>query len=364
MNNLTTREKAMAFGILLILIIFLVYFFGIRILNDKYDEYKKKLTDLQARKAFLDELKEENAKMEKEIETLEANIEKIELSFIDKLETEVIEQYMLAIFEKNECPFLNKVTVSDVPMNPITLPDGTTSDNSVLCRSVEVAYVTGDGFLPTTYNATPLFRDPDTMMPSDVIPKDLIKQVDRQSVLRRKIVGSLEGEAALNDEEKALLIKNFQGYEGFLKSLKQIADDNKDCIKVTDIKAESKSGFMTLTATVNFYSANLASRVSTDTSKEAYTYWSGHTNIDTKGGFIGMPYIVLNKDSLWDHVSIISGQVGGFIDRPYTPWVVNAYFTKRIDKDTLAYVTGVADTSVNDPNANGTDADDMTQTSN
>lgn len=363
MNNLTTREKAMAFGILLILIIFLVYFFGIRILNDKYDEYKKKLTDLQARKAFLDELKEENAKMEKEIETLEANIEKIELSFIDKLETEVIEQYLLAIFEKNECPFLNKITVSDVPMNPITLPDGTTSDNSVLCRSVEITYATGDGFLPTTYNATPLFRDPDTMKISPEIPLAMIADLDRLSALRYKLV--FKDDYQPTEEEQALMVENFQGYSGFLKSLKQIADDNKDCIKVTGIKAESKSGFMTLTATVNFFSANLANRVSTDTSKEAYTYWSGHTNIDTKGGFIGMPYIVLNKDSLWDHMTILSGEVGGFIDRPYTPWVVNAYFTKKMDKEGILYVTGKPDPTENDANANnGTDADDMTQVSN
>ena len=361
MNNLTTREKAMAFGILLILIIFLVYFFGIRILNDKYDEYKKKLTDLQARKAFLDELKEENAKMEKEIEDLEANIEKIELSFIDKLETEVIEQYLLAIFEKNECPFLNKVSVTDIPMNPITLPDGTTSDNMVLCRSVEITYATGDGFLPTTYNATPLFRDPETMKPSLEIPNDMIAQLDKLSVLKGKIVLN---DYTPNAEEQALIVENFQGYSGFLKSLKQIADDNKDCIKVTSIKAASNNGFMKLTAVVNFYSANLANRVSTDTSKEAYTYWSGHTNIDTKGGFIGMPYIVLNKDSLWDHMCIINSEMGGFIDRPYTPWVMNAYFTKRLERDGLIYVFGMPDPAANDnSNKTTTNPDDMTQVS-
>ena len=362
MNNLTTREKAMAFGILLILIIFLVYFFGIRILNDKYDEYKKQLSDLQARKTFLDELKEENAKMEKEIEDLDAQIKKIELSFIDKLETEVIEQYLLATFEKNECPWLSKVTVADVPMNPITLPDGTTSDNSVLCRSVDLTYVTGDGFLPTTYNATPLFRDPETMLPSPEIPDALIAQVNRQSEIRRKIVK--QGEESLTDEEKALLIENFQGYDGFLKSLKEIAEKNKDCIKITDIKAKSQSGFMTLNVTVYFYSANLAKRSSEDTSKEPYTYWSGHTNIDTKGGFIGMPYIVLNKDSLWNYVTLLSSQGKGFIDRPYTPWVVNAYLTKRIERDSLSFVTGTRDVSSDNPGPDDTDADDMQQVSN
>ncbi|MBO4578897.1 MAG: hypothetical protein J5715_01960, partial [Clostridiales bacterium] len=70
MNNLTTREKAMAFGILLILIIFLVYFFGIRILNDNYEKYTEELKGLQDRKKFLDELKEENANTEKEIKLL------------------------------------------------------------------------------------------------------------------------------------------------------------------------------------------------------------------------------------------------------------------------------------------------------
>ncbi|MCR4669698.1 MAG: hypothetical protein K5643_00750 [Saccharofermentans sp.] len=314
MNNLTTREKAMAFGILLILIIFLVYFFGIRILNDKYKEYQTQLKTLQDRKAFLDELKAENEKTQEEIKLLKANIEKIELSFIDKLETEVIEQYLMAEFEKNECPYLTEVQVKDVTTSPIVMADGKTSDNSVLRRSVEITYSTTDGFLPTQYNATPTFMvdgKPDYKAYEDMLA----------------LIGSAD-------------FTQFDGYDGFIKTLKDIEKKNKDCVKLVGIKAESQHGYMLLTATVDFFGATFTDRESTDTNKDAYTYWSGHTSIDTKGGFIGMPYIVTNENSAWRNVVIDMSEVKGFFARPFTPYVINAYFTKMIDKEGIRYVIG------------------------
>ena len=346
MNNLTTREKAMAFGILLILIIFLVYFFGIRILNDNYKQYKEELKTLQDRKAFLDELKTENAKTEEEIKQLNANIEKIEMSFIDKLETEVIEQYLLNVFEKNECPFMSNVDSSDVTMTPITLADGSSSDNAVLCREIEITYVTTDGFLPTIYNGQPDFKDENGIKSIDLINEAI---------------------ATMGSEEFEL----FYGYNGFLKSLKQIADENKDCIKVVGIKAESTHGYMTLTATVDFYGATFTNRVSIDNNKAAYTWWSGNTNIDTKGGFIGRPYLVENEDSLWHHTTISAKEVLSFYDRPFTPWVINAYFTKKLqEQGTISMVTnGIyaignnGSDDANNNNNNNANGDDFTQAS-
>ena len=63
MNNLTAREKGFMYVITLLIIVVLGYFFGIRTLNNKYDEYRAELQSLQERKAYLDQLRENNASM-------------------------------------------------------------------------------------------------------------------------------------------------------------------------------------------------------------------------------------------------------------------------------------------------------------
>lgn len=362
MNNLTTREKAMAFGILLILIIFLVYFFGIRILNDNYEKYTEELKGLQDRKKFLDELKEENANTEKEIKLLNENIEKIELSFIDKLETEVIEQYLLAAFEKNECPYLSKVAVSDISMTPITMADGSTSPNSVLCRNVAISYATTDGFLPTQYNATPSNTGEDGRIDKDR-NADMMKQIQDEINLRVKLYNDKATEEDLAND----VSPDFEGYDGFIKTIKEIAKENPDCVKLVGIKAETKNGFMTLTATVQFFGAVLENRVSVDNNKGAYTWWSGATSFDTKGGLIGRPYVVWNKDSAWYLTVINKAEVDTFTDRPYAPYYINAYFTKLISQENgMSIVTGGGIQALDSNKAEQKDdnSDDYTQVSN
>ena len=53
MNNLTAREKGFMYVITLLIIVVLGYFFGIRTLNDKYDEYKAQKNALEARRVYL-----------------------------------------------------------------------------------------------------------------------------------------------------------------------------------------------------------------------------------------------------------------------------------------------------------------------
>ncbi|MBP5655832.1 MAG: hypothetical protein J6X33_10020 [Clostridiales bacterium] len=363
MNNLTTREKAMAFGILLILVIFLVYFFGIRILNDNYKQYQQDLKTLQDKKKFLDELKEENANTEEEIKLLNANIEKIELSFIDKLETENIEQYLFDVFEKNNCPYMSNVDVEDITMTPIVLADGSSSENAVLRRSIKITYVTTDGFLPATYNGDPSFWNEDGT-PNEQLLKDLIKYVeDRFARAKADKKAETDPNAAPGDPETEIVY--FEGYDGFIDSLKQIAAENKDCIKVTGIEAESTHGYLKLTATVDFFGATFSNRVSVDNNKAAYTWWCGNTNIDTKGGFIGRPYYVKNPDSKWNHTAAYGKDVIGFFDRPFTHYVINAYFSKVLmDLNSMDPVTGGAAT-INGQNQDAANnPDDFQQVSN
>lgn len=361
MNNMTTREKAMAFGILLILIIFLVYFFGIRILNDNYKKYQEDLKTLQDRKKFLDELKEENANTELEIKQLNADIEKIELSFIDKIESENIEQYMFAIFEKHECPLLTEVKCEDVPMLPIQLADGTTSDNMVLRRSFDISYVTGDGFLPTTYNGVPSFKNEKGQF--DKATVEALEKYVEDRINRAKFDKQNESKENPEPGDPETEIKYFQEYDGFIDSIKEIAAANKDCVKLTEIKAESINGYMKLTAKVDFFGATIVNRVSVDNNKEGYTWWTGNTNIDTKGGFIGAPYYVKNPDSKWNHVALVYGKDGiGFHDRPYTHYYINAYFSKKlIDLNSMEPVTGGPGTFAG--SAQNENPDDMQQVS-
>ena len=90
-----------------------------------------------------------------------------------------------------------------------------------------------------------------------------------------------------------------KGYDEFIAALKKINAENPSCIKVGGLTASENNGYMTLTATINFYGTSLRNRISVDDSKAPYTYWCGNTNVDTKGGFIGFPYVCDNENSLW-----------------------------------------------------------------
>ena len=163
MNNLTAREKGFMYVITLLIIVVLGYFFGIRTLNKKYDEYKTELQTLQERKAYLDQLRENNASMASEIELLKASCSELELSFIDEIETECLEQYVLKTFETEGCPYLVSVSSADLGMSAVEYPDGTVSPDGLVCMQISVTYASTDGYTVTQYNRTPDFTNPNTV---------------------------------------------------------------------------------------------------------------------------------------------------------------------------------------------------------
>ena len=300
MNNLTAREKGFMYVITLLIIVVLGYFFGIRKLNEKYEEYKVQLKTLQDRKEYLDQLRANNASMASEIEALKASCQELELSFIDKLETEVIEQYVLKTFESANCPFLVSISSSDVGMASVSYPDGSPASESLICLEIKVTYSSTDGYTVTQYNRTPdLIRG--AKVPAAETITDLSEKMGQGDYAKRK------------------------GYAEFLKALKQINEENKDCIKVSSIQVVEDNGAMLLTATIDFYGANLGNRLSVDDSKAAYTSWSGHTNVDTKGGFIGFPYVCDNKNSLW--YGIVNDQINPDEGKPFAAYWASALFS-------------------------------------
>lgn len=304
MNNLTAREKGFMYVITLLIIVVLGYFFGIRTLNNKYDEYKVELETLQERKAYLDQIRENNASMASEIEMLKASCSEIELSFIDRIETECIQQYVLKTFEDAGCPFLVSVSSADVGMPSVTYPDGTTAPDSLVCLQITVTYTSTDGYTVTQYNRTPDFTQ-GSKVPVATTIEDLSGKMGQGEYAKRK------------------------GYDEFIKALKKINSENPSCIKVNTITAADTNGFMTLSATINFYAANLKNRISVDDSKAPYTYWCGATNVDTKGGFIGFPYVCDNKNSLW--YGVVNMNFDPTTTMPFAAYWANSLFKAQLD---------------------------------
>ena len=302
MNNLTAREKGFMYVITLLIIVVLSYFFGIRTLNDKYDQYKQQLHALEERKAYLEQIKANNATMEVEIQALKADCEKLELSFIDKVEAECVQQYVLKTFESEGCPFLVKVSTSEVGMSAVTLPDGSASPDGLVCAKVEVSYSSTDGYTVTQYNREPDFTSK-AEVPAATTINDLIGQMGKGKYAER------------------------HGYEEFISALKKINAENPDCIKVDYIFVGQSNGVLELNATISFYGANLHNRLSVDENKAAYTYWQGNSNVDTSGGFIGFPYVCDYENSLWYGVTNMDFDPSAY--KPFAPYWANAVFSRN-----------------------------------
>jgi len=299
MTSLTSREKAFMFAITLLIIIVLGYFFGIRNLNKQYDEYQAELQALQERKAYLDALRDSNANMTIEIEELKKACSTVELSFIDQLENEALEQYVLKTFEDAKCPFLMSVSSTDIGMPSVPYADGSTSEDGLVCTEISVTYSSTDGYTVTQYN-----RTPDLTSGSKVPVEDTIAELQEK----------------MGQDEYAVR----KGYTEFLTALKKINQENPSCIKVTSITATDAGGYMILNATIEFYATSLKNRISVDESRAPYTYWCGHTNVDTSGGFIGFPYVCDNKNSLWYGVENMNLEEGG--NKPFAAyWAVIAF---------------------------------------
>ena len=304
MSNLTAREKGFMYVVTLLIIVVLGYFFGIRTLNNKYDEYVAELNSLNERKAYLDQLKENNISMENEIKVLQENCSKLELSFIDELETECIEQYVLKTFEEANCPFLISISSADVGMASVNYPDGTISPDGLACLQISVTYSSTDGYNVPQYN-----RNPDFTAKAEVPFATSVAELKEQ----------------LGKEDYS---KRF-GYDEFIAALKKMNSENPDCIKVDSFSATDTDGVMTLTAAINFYGTNLKNRISIDDRKDPYTYWCGDTNVDTKGGFIGFPYICDNEDSLW--YGVVNFNIDSAASKPFAAYWSELLFKEKFD---------------------------------
>lgn len=301
MNNLSAREKTGIYVISLLILILLGYVLGIRTLNNKYDALEKQYNELVARRDYLNQLKANVAQTTEEIKRVNESISKVELSFIDKLENECLMQYVLKTFEDSGIPYMAKVETEDVKCAAVSYADGTTSPDVLQCTRINVTYATTDGYVIPQYN-----RTPDTTR-ANKDPKALAKD--------------LVGKMGKDEYGKA------KGYDEFLKGLEKMSKENPGCIKVTNLAALSDNGYFTMKASIDFYGTVLTNRVSVDNNKAGYTYWTGDTNVDTSGGFIGFPLVVKNEKSLW--YGFVYKGFQAYYNRPFAAYWANAVFAKQ-----------------------------------
>jgi len=316
MSTLSLREKAIMYLTLLVVIGLLAYLFGIRTLNTAYADMQVEYETLQAQKAYLDQLKQENIGTENAIEELKNNIMSFEQSFISEIKSENLEQYVLKVFENAGNPFLASVTVEPVSTDAIVMANGQVADESLVCQRVNVKYATSDGFEALQADK---FLNPTTDEHGNLLPETIVSMINSTGIYNPATE---------------------YGYDEFIAGLKIIEKADPGCVKINSVAAESTSGYMTLSASIDFYGANLTQRLSTENKTLGFAVWKGDTNVDTSGGFIGMPYLVINENSMWNGVLIDPTKVSGFLDRPFASYVSNAIFTNMISENGLETVVG------------------------
>ncbi len=279
MNNLGSRERNLfiIFGIFLLCVI--LYVGPIRLLNNSTIDLKAEREALQAEKDYYDALAEQNEATRAEIENIEADISVIEGTFLPNINTECLAQWVLNVFEENNCKWLVKLETEDSAAPDIVLPDGTLAEDNVIIKSVKVEYSTSDGWNVSSYGGDDGLRE-NSLYDENGIPQEAILD---SYMADRTYTG-------MNSRE---------GYTEFLAALQQIEQQDEDCIKVSRIAVEEKSGYILMYATIDFYSATFIDRVSEPDTSAPYVTWSGATNIATDHGFIGMPFFVDDPGSEW-----------------------------------------------------------------
>ena len=347
MNNLSVRERAMIFAVLLLLIGGLVFVFGIRPLNNKYDDLVQQKEEKEAEKRQLDALKQSNNETEKTIKELEDKCKDIEKSFISDIRTENIEDYFQAVMQDLGVPFLVDIQTDSVSTEEIKLPDGTISNDSLICTRLTATYSTTDG---RTIEAAGVYKQAEDGTES------VLGQIHDQAT------GSI-----LEDKQKAIIDNTNKpnpetpegyGYDKIIEGVNKIANENGQCIKVSKIVNTGKVGFNELTISVDFYGAVLTERLDQESKDTApYAVWAGNPNVNTEGGILQNPYKVVNEKSMWNGYYINDKEVMNFGYRPFANYLSDAIITKMLkDGNGSRGLFGANDSKADDINTSETAA--------
>jgi len=314
MGNIGKRERYYLMLLAIVLVVGLIYFFGIRNLGFKYDELVATRAQLQAQLDYYESLKTQNAETQTRINELKTDISAEEGRFLPYINTASIEQYVLKTFEDAGCPYLVSVTADDITPESVTLPDGTSATDSLLTKRIIVQYSTTDGFNMPEYNRS-------------------TRVIDENGEVNEAAFQSYVEQIAWHGAD------SITGYDEFVTALQTIEAANPDCIKINSIGVTAEGGYMLLNAEIDFYSVTFRSRVSEANTDAPYITWAGESNIDTEGGFIGRPFVVEDRNSEWfmvmmDDNDALQGS------RPFATYYSRAIFEQAVRATGLESVLG------------------------
>lgn len=316
MGNLGQRERYYLMLLGIVVVVFIIYFFGIRNLGFKYDSLVAERQQLQAQLDYYEALKTQNDATQAQINELKNSIATEEARFLPFICTEALEQYVLSTFEGAGCPYLVSAGISDVAAESVALPDGTISRESLVIKRVSVQYSTTDGFNIPEYNRN-----------ISVIHDGVVDEEALNALLEEMY---WHGSASIT------------GYNEFWSALEELESVNPDCIKINSVSVSSEGGYMLLSADVDFYSATFSGRVSTPDTSAPYVTWAGVTNIDTAGGFIGHPFVIEDPNSQWFNTMLTDSEaLAG--NRPFATYYSASIFEQEVNARGLEEVLEIGD---------------------
>ena len=334
MGNLGQREKYGVIAVIILIVMFGIYFFGIRKNQQDAEELSAKATDLQAQIDYYDSLKAENEQTQAEIHQIESTISDLESQFIPVIQTENLERYVINKFKSKNCMYLNTITSENAVPDRVVLPSGDLSNDALLITSISVEYSTTDGLLPGAYNMTGEAHIDRTANAAPV--EDQLADIQMLPFEREYDWRGLE-----------------EQYNAFIEALKEIEVENTDCVKISSISIEGESGYLLLGATINFYSANFTNRVSEPVFNDPFEVWSGDA-LTSFGhdGFFGQRLLVpfnCGTNTLWAGTIMFDDDaIKGA--RPFTAYYAKEMFEDLVNEYGLAaviYHEGIDDALVN-----------------
>ena len=305
MGNLSTREKILIFCVALLLVCAIFYIAALRPLGNLISSASSDLADREAQMQYYEELKASNNETKKQIDAMEKTIKEQEGSMLADVDGENLVNYVMRVLEENGSPYQASISSADIPCDDIILPNGDKASQSLILKRITVKYATTDGFTIPEYDFHPQW----------------IKTID--GVYDYDIELIEDAISKMGDENEYPIV----GYNEFIKAMKVIAKEIPSCVKIHSIKIEdSKYGFLYLNAEIDVYGANLgSSRLLPVSDKDQVKLdWGGKTNVDCKGGMIGMPLVNFNQDNTFYLYAIAGEGVDSYVDRPYCSYFSNA----------------------------------------
>lgn len=306
MKNLSLKERFLLIAVGVALLIAIAYIGVIMPVNNKIDEKRIELDKKIALDKQYDEIKKSNNELRIAIDETKADIEVIENSFFADTDIDVIENYVMNIFEQEGSYYLSNIESVDITPEDIYLPNGVIATEKLLVKRLSIEYATTDGYTIPEYNGRPVWIDPLDMETSTATLAGAIAQMGNYDIV---------------------------GYKEFVSGCEIISKAHPNCIKVHKLSIEdSKNGFLYLRAEVDIYSTMLGnSRLSqTNTPEQVALEWTGRAKaeINCGSGLIGMPIICWDEGSEWFMCQISYGELKEFRNRPASSWFSNAMLTE------------------------------------